>query len=148
MGCTSLPFNKLTRADFAIQYGMFAIILPACIAPVLAMLFWADWKAQKLGRKDLCNVSLYPADPFPDVSFASSDIAQRRQQGSDEPKKPFFRAALEYLDKMDAFGLLLLTFGWCLMLLPFTLSAGAKGGYDNRKLLPIFEDPSLQTVLC
>lgn len=41
---------------------------------------------------------------------------------------------MEYLDKMDAFGLLLLTFGWCLMLLPFTLSAGAKGGYNNREL--------------
>lgn len=99
------------------------------------MLFWADWKAQKLGRT---LVPLNPARPHDqlfslELSFASSDIAQRRQQGSDEPKKPFIRAAMEYLDKMDAFGLLLLTFGWCLMLLPFTLSAGAKGGYNNGR---------------
>lgn len=40
---------------------------------------------------------------------------------------------MEYLDKMDAFGLLILTFAWCLMLLPFTLSAGADNGYKNRK---------------
>jgi hypothetical protein len=113
---------------------MFAIILPVCITPVLAMLFWADWKAQKLGRKYHTSRQIrYSWHPLPDLSFASSDIAQRRVQGSDEPRKPFIRAAMEYLDKMDAFGLLLLTFGWCLMLLPFTLSAGAKGGYNNGK---------------
>ncbi|GHJ87473.1 hypothetical protein NliqN6_3875 [Naganishia liquefaciens] len=132
-GVASLPFiiNAFVSADISSAislanwrwgYGMFAIILPACIAPVLVMLFWADYRAQRLGH----------------LSFASSDIAQRRQQGSDEPQKPFFRAALEYLDKMDAFGLLLLTFGWCLMLLPFTLSAGAKGGYDNPSMIAMF----------
>jgi hypothetical protein len=68
------------------------------------------------------------------LSPVSSDIAHRRQQGSDEPRKPFVRAAMEYLDKMDAFGLLLLTFAWCLMLLPFTLSASADNGYKNREL--------------
>ena len=132
---------------------LYSMVCSPSSFPLVSRLF-SPCSSGRTGRHRSLDVRIFAmspstrADPFPDLSFASSDIAQRRQQGSDEPRKPFFRAALEYLDKMDAFGLLLLTFGWCLMLLPFTLSAGAKGGYDNRKLLPIFEDPSLQTVLC
>jgi hypothetical protein len=39
---------------------MFAIILPVCITPVLAILFWADWKAQKLGRKNVYGECIRP----------------------------------------------------------------------------------------
>ncbi|KAJ9126987.1 hypothetical protein QFC24_001218 [Naganishia onofrii] len=132
-GVASLPFivNAFVASDISSAislenwrwgYGMFAIILPACILPVLSILFWADWKAKKLGA----------------LSPVSSDIAHRRQQGSDEPRKPFVRAAMEYLDNMDAFGLLLLTFAWCLMLLPFTLSASADNGYKNPSMIAMF----------
>jgi hypothetical protein len=31
------------------KYGMFCILVPVCMAPSIAVLFWADWKAKKLG---------------------------------------------------------------------------------------------------
>jgi hypothetical protein len=31
------------------QYGMFTIIMPAAIAPLLCVLFWADIKAKRVG---------------------------------------------------------------------------------------------------
>ena len=32
-------------------FGMFAILIPVCITPALAVLFWGDRKAKKLGGK-------------------------------------------------------------------------------------------------
>jgi MFS family permease len=32
-------------------YGMFAIIIPACAAPILFVLYWADHRAKKAGSK-------------------------------------------------------------------------------------------------
>ena len=32
-------------------YGMFAIIIPACAAPILFVLYWGDYRAKKAGSK-------------------------------------------------------------------------------------------------
>jgi MFS family permease len=32
-------------------YGMFAILVPVCIAPAVIVLFWGDYRAKKLGGK-------------------------------------------------------------------------------------------------
>jgi MFS family permease len=32
-------------------YGMFAILVPICIAPAVTVLFWGDYRAKKLGGK-------------------------------------------------------------------------------------------------
>ncbi|EEB93549.1 hypothetical protein MPER_07776, partial [Moniliophthora perniciosa FA553] len=39
------------------------------------------------------------------------------------------------LSEIDAFGLILLGFGWSLLLLPFSLKTYAKGGWDNPSLI-------------
>ena len=32
-------------------YGMFAILVPVCIAPAVIVLFWGDFRAKKLGGR-------------------------------------------------------------------------------------------------
>jgi len=46
---TEAQHNALKR--LVRQYGMFAIIIPACAAPILFVLYWADHKASKAGSE-------------------------------------------------------------------------------------------------
>lgn len=40
-------------------YGMFAILVPVCIAPAVVVLFWGDYRAKKLGgESSLAHVEL------------------------------------------------------------------------------------------
>ena len=41
-------------------YGMFAILVPVCIAPSLIVLFWGDRRAKKLGGKSTTTQTLLP----------------------------------------------------------------------------------------
>jgi MFS family permease len=100
-------------------YGMFAILVPACIAPVLFVLFWGDRRAARVGA----------------VSLASSSQARKAAlEGLDGPvKKHWKRTVYEYAAQIDGFGLLLMGFAFALLLAPFTLSNTAVGGYTNRE---------------
>jgi hypothetical protein len=37
-------------------YGMFAILVPVCIAPAVIVLFWGDYRAKKLGGTSIISV--------------------------------------------------------------------------------------------
>ena len=95
---------------------MFAIILPVALAPALMVLFWADIKAKRLGA----------------VSIASPAYALDAEL---KHKKSFGRRSFDALIFMDAPGLILLAFAWSLILLPFTLSASANGGWNNPSMI-------------
>ncbi|ORY72385.1 major facilitator superfamily domain-containing protein [Leucosporidium creatinivorum] len=99
-------------------YGMFCIIIPVTMAPSLFVLFWADIKAVKLGAVSLAS----PA-------FAL-DEATKKQEA-----KSFSRRAYDTFMYVDGFGLILLGFAWSLILLPFTLSASAVGGWSNPSMI-------------
>ncbi|ORY68053.1 major facilitator superfamily domain-containing protein [Leucosporidium creatinivorum] len=99
-------------------YGMFAIILPVCTSPALYILFWADMKAQKLGAVSIAS----PA-------YALNEAAKLQD------KKSWSASLLETLVIIDGLGLVLLGFAWSLILLPFTLSASANGGWKNASML-------------
>lgn len=54
-------------ADVSRQYGMFIIIVPACMAPALAVLYWAQSKGRKMGResrgeRDKSLLTLFASD--------------------------------------------------------------------------------------
>ncbi|KAM0789489.1 hypothetical protein ACM66B_000309 [Microbotryomycetes sp. NB124-2] len=94
-------------------YGMFCIILPVSIAPMLCLLFWADIQAKRLGKVTV----------------------SRNAQSPETKRMSFSQACVYYFSRMDGPGLLLLGTAWSLILLPFTLSSGAKGGWNNASMI-------------
>ncbi|OLN85439.1 Siderophore iron transporter 3-like protein 2 [Colletotrichum chlorophyti] len=117
-------------------YGMFAIIMPAALGPAIATLLYLDSKAKKDGI----------------VNLASSNAARRAareladEKGYDGPHGAIIAPAVEStttwteslkrnLIEIDAFGLILMGFGWSLLLLPFSLKTYADNGWRNRSLI-------------
>ncbi|EHK49393.1 hypothetical protein TRIATDRAFT_50845 [Trichoderma atroviride IMI 206040] len=102
--------NALEKRDqWRWGYGMFAIIMPVALGPAVAALIWLDRMAKKKG---IANI-------------ASSNAARRTWTHS-------LRTNLE---EIDAFGLILLGFGWSLLLLPFSLKTYAEHGWRNQSLI-------------
>ena len=84
---------------------MFAILVPASLAPLIVTLLWAERKAKKLG--------LVPKVTSSDDSFAAK--------------------AWTFCQQLDLFGLILIGTSVALILLPLTLATNAKGGWNNRQ---------------
>ncbi|KAJ7475679.1 major facilitator superfamily domain-containing protein, partial [Mycena latifolia] len=103
-------------------YGMFVILVPACMSPVLLVLFWADRKAKKIGA----------------LSLASSSYARRKQLAGQEQDQSLIQLGLHYWRLIDAFGLLLMGTAFTLVLLPFTLYTSADNGWKNPSLIAMF----------
>ncbi|KAK1498909.1 hypothetical protein CCUS01_02529 [Colletotrichum cuscutae] len=117
-------------------YGMFAIIMPAALGPAIATLLYLDRKAKKDGI----------------VNLASSNAARRAaremadEKGYDGPRGAIVAPAADpagtwmeglkrNLVEIDALGLILLGFGWSLLLLPFSLKTYAEHGWRNQSLI-------------
>ncbi|KLO09863.1 MFS general substrate transporter [Schizopora paradoxa] len=89
-------------------YGMFCIIMPVCVAPILAVLFWADKRA----------IALMKANATPN-----------------SPRISRTRHFVTTVAQVDPFGLLLLGFAMSLLFSPPTLYTGAKGGWKNPSMI-------------
>ncbi|KAK7447103.1 hypothetical protein VKT23_014316 [Stygiomarasmius scandens] len=117
-------------------YGMFAIIMPVVLGPAIFTLIYLDRQAQKMGL----------------VNMASSNAARREaralaeQEGHEGPRGQVTAKAVDTqlswaerartnLVEIDAFGLILLGFGWSLLLLPFSLKTYANGGWHNPSMI-------------
>lgn len=105
-------------------FGMFAILIPVCITPALAVLYWGDRKAKKLGA----------------LSVAASGYVQRKHlEGKLEESSPSkLQLALHYWRIIDGFGLLLIGTVFAMLLIPFTLSTTASKGFKNPSLIAMF----------
>jgi hypothetical protein len=91
--------------------GMFAILVPAALLPLIATLLWAENKAKKLG------------------------IIMRAKNGElAEEQLTIFEKIKLTAAKLDVMGLLLIGTSVALILLPLTLSQSAKGGWNNGTL--------------
>lgn len=97
-------------------YGIFTIIMPVSLVPVVLFLIWAQQKANKTGE----------------LNIGSSPISRRNADGS--PRSFLDRVKYVFVE-LDAFGLLLLTFGWTIFLLPFQLASQAQGKYNNPSII-------------
>lgn len=83
--------------------------------PVICFLLWAQHKASKTGELNL-----------------GSSPRQRRTevfQGS------IFNRLKTLAIELDVLGLLMITTGWCVFLLPFSLASSASGGYKNPSII-------------
>ena len=84
--------------------GMFAILIPVSLSPLIVTLLWAERKARKLG------------------------VAPTRASG---PQLSYFARVISVAEQLDVIGLLLIGTSVALILLPLTLSNNAKGGWHN-----------------
>ncbi|KAL1712895.1 hypothetical protein EV715DRAFT_259012 [Schizophyllum commune] len=115
-------------------YGMFAIIMPVVLAPAIATLIHLDREAQREGI----------------VNIASSNAARRaarvEAEGSDVPRglvvaklveeqPTWLEQTRKNLIEIDAIGLLLLGFGWGMVLLPFVLNSKMKEGWESPRMI-------------
>ncbi|GAA6009157.1 hypothetical protein JCM10207_004286 [Rhodosporidiobolus poonsookiae] len=103
-------------------YGMFAIIMPVLWTPACITMFWLERRALK---DNLINV---------EVARTGADDAEVEQVAQVE-EKSLWQKVVEVYQECDTIGLLLLGFGWALLLLPFSLYGGADGGFKNRSLI-------------
>lgn len=103
-------------------YGMFAIIYPVIWTPACFCMFWLERRALKEG---LINV---------DAARLGIDDSRAELVAKVE-EKTLRQKLITVYEEVDLIGLLLLGFGWSLLLLPFSLYGGAKGGFHNRSLI-------------
>ncbi|KAM5539164.1 hypothetical protein V8D89_007037, partial [Ganoderma adspersum] len=120
-GLTSAPFiiNAFVSANIATQvlqrsgwrwgYGMFAILVPASLSPLIITLFWAEQKAKRLG--------LVPA---PSTQGQPSTLGGR---------------IWAFAQQLDIIGLLLIGTSVALILLPLTLAPGAQHQWHNPSMI-------------
>ncbi|KAH8803311.1 putative siderophore iron transporter [Xylogone sp. PMI_703] len=126
------------RGQWRWGYGMFAIIMPVALGPAVATLIWLDRKAKKDG---IVNIASSKAAR----RAAGEQLAAEKGHGSPsngvaaaagEPTSgSWFGALKRNLEEIDAFGLILLGFGWSLLLLPFSLKTYADHGWRNPSLI-------------
>lgn len=98
-------------------YGMFAILVPISLAPLIITLLWAERKAKKLALLD------------PPKLRSRSSSSQPSQSGSMMAR--FLRSA----EQLDLVGLVLLGFAVSLTLLPLTISQTVKGSWKNGSII-------------
>ena len=91
---------------------MFAVLVPAALAPLIVTLAWAERKAKKLGL-------------VPDIA-PSAELAPK-------VNFPVVRKAWSLFEQLDIFGLALIGTSVALILLPLTLAESAKNGWKNRE---------------
>ncbi|GAA5894686.1 uncharacterized protein JCM6883_002178 [Sporobolomyces salmoneus] len=103
-------------------YGMFAIIYPVIWTPACLCMWWLESRALKEG---LINV---------DAARAGLDDSKVELVAQVE-QKTLRDQVVQVLLEVDLIGLILLGFGWSLLLLPFSLYGGAKGGFQNQSLI-------------
>ncbi|KAH3684753.1 hypothetical protein WICPIJ_004284 [Wickerhamomyces pijperi] len=109
----------LNRGQWRWGYGMFAILMPVLMSPVIYGMHYLEEKAQK------DELELRGEDRY---VYHSVDMEGSGWMGF----------IWRHLEEADFIGLLLLGFGWSLLLLPFSLTNTAIGGYSNPSLIAMF----------
>ncbi|TWU78519.1 hypothetical protein ED733_000767 [Metarhizium rileyi] len=129
----------LSRNQWRWGYGMFAIIMPAAVCPAIATLVYLDRKAKKSGTVNLASsgeahrLEKDTTEQAGDAGTTQVDtVTMATAQGS------WFEKFRRGLVEIDAFGLVLLAFGWTLLLLPFSLKTYAQNGWANPSLIAMF----------
>lgn len=113
--------------DWRWGYGMFAIIMPVALGPAIVTLIFLDRKARKTGVITMAS-SNYDRRTAVELAKNGDGVATKS-------RRTWLEALKHNFQEMDAFGLVLLGFGWSLLLLPFSLKTYAENGWRNRSLV-------------
>lgn len=133
---------------------MYAIVTPVIMGPALLILIWYENKAKEAGlfarpaaiatpaasASATTTVTKLDSEDEGDIEGKESpELAQQADQEQYEvPQLTVKEKLIKVWFEMDTLGLLLLGFGWALMLLPFSLSVNAENGYKNPSLIAMF----------
>lgn len=122
--------------DWRWGYGMFAIIMPVALGPAIAVLIVLERKAKKHGIVNMAS-SNYERRAAAEFAKANGEEGPRGAVTATAvtTERTWPQAAKDNLQKMDAVGLVILGFGWSLLLLPFSLKTYADNGWRNRSLI-------------
>ncbi|TCD63466.1 hypothetical protein EIP91_005375 [Steccherinum ochraceum] len=101
--------SVLEHAGWRWGYGMFAILVPASLSPLIVTLYWAENKAKKLGLV--------------------------KAPSSSDPRRTITQIVWNYAEQLDVVGLLLLCAAIALILIPLTLSQTVNGGWNNPSII-------------
>lgn len=112
----------LQTDNVSLLSSMFAIIYPVIWIPALTALFWLERRALK---DNLINFEVARTG----VDDTAVDLPAHVEE------KTYWQRTVQVFQEVDTIGLLLLGFGWSLLLLPFALYSGADGGFSNRSLI-------------
>lgn len=102
---SGLIVEAILKRNWRWGYGMFAIIMPVVVLPVVWLLYFFENKADKHAAKP------------------------------QTPRKSAMQVIWNSASQIDAFGLILMGFGWSLLLLPFSLYSYAQGGWSNPSMI-------------
>lgn len=107
-------------------YGMFSILMPATIIPCIVCMGYLEHYAQTI--------------------FPAKDHFDNENKIKKTPKD-FAKFFWNYVVESDLFGLIMMAFGWSLLLLPFSLYSSAQGGYKNPSLIAMFVVGALLLII-
>ncbi|WWD20777.1 hypothetical protein CI109_105254 [Kwoniella shandongensis] len=100
--------------------GMFAIMVPVLLTPAIITLYAMQFRGKKLGM----------------TTIAGSKQQRTGQIDSDGlSRQGWLRALYNGIIEIDLLGLILLAFAFAMILMPFTLRKGAKGGWNNPSII-------------
>ncbi|KAJ8689327.1 hypothetical protein PTI98_013359 [Pleurotus ostreatus] len=105
---SNISTNILQNSGWRWGYGMFAILVPAALSPLIVTLLWAEWKARKQG------------------------LIEKNTQTAD---MKWYMRVRRMAAQLDIIGLALLGTSVALILLPLTLSENAKGHWKNASMI-------------
>ena len=115
---------------------MFAIIMPVALGPAIITLIYLDRKARRHG---VVNMASSKTERQVAGNLFEKD-GHKAPEGdfivlTARPKEKWMQSLVGILHEIDAFGLILLGFGWSLLLLPFSLKTYAEHGWRNSSLV-------------
>lgn len=123
---------------------MFAILVPVALAPLIVTLTWAEHRAKSLGKNPPSTYPTHASSRSPNSPHRQSIERSRSHSRSSirsilrgaKVEQRGWKGVLEKIwktsEQLDLVGLVLLGAAVACVLLPLTLSRGAKGGWRNR----------------
>lgn len=101
------------------------------MGPALIVIAWLEGRAYKTHKSEILAIEA-------DVEADKKDQPAAPAVLLEDDTLPVTTKIWRTLQQLDAMGLILLGFGWSLLLIPFSLSATANGGYNNPSLIAMF----------
>ncbi|BGP27916.1 hypothetical protein JCM10295v2_006903 [Rhodotorula toruloides] len=108
----------LASSNWHWGYGMFVILIPVTLSPIIGTLLWAQMRAQRLGL-----------DATDLVEELGGTVAKAKDT------RPAGTRLLSWALDIDALGLVLFGVGWACVLLPLTLVNKGKLWWDSYEII-------------
>ncbi|CCH46048.1 Siderophore iron transporter [Wickerhamomyces ciferrii] len=125
----------LGKGNWRWGYGMFAIIMPVAISPTIFIMIWLDNKAAKLAEE---NIKIKASE-----TLEKPKTFHFRELSTNQKFQFLWQQSLE----IDLFGLILMGFGWSLLLLPFSLYQGAENQWKNPSIIAMIAVGAILLIL-